>query len=344
MCRHTLYLVYAKTGFRQNVWTLALEFTQPCRFFLAAAILGLSPIAGAQVTGAVPRRDSSKVVLAAPKTPRPEPGAQPDGPVDEGLVTDRPDFTESSSTVGKGRVQLESGYTFSRDGDVGVRSNHAYPELLLRAGVFADRLELRLGQSFTRTSVTSVEGNRRSLHGADDLYLGVKLAVAAQRGRRPEVAVVVQSTVPTGTSALTAGRLLPGINLLYGMELGASTFTLGGSSQINGAMNDDAREYAEFAQSVTAGWDFAKTLGVYAEAFAFVPHGRSGESVPRTSYLNGGFRFKPTKNLQYDVRVGRGLTTASDDFFVGFGVSVRRWLHRCAAGVFRRRVRSCHRP
>ena len=276
------------------------------------------------MTGVVPRRDSAKVVLAAPRTPRPEPGAQPDRPVDEGIVTDRPDFTESSSTVGKGRVQLESGYTFSRDGDASVRSNHAYPELLLRAGVFADRLELRVGQSFTRTSVTSVEGDRRSLHGADDLYLGVKLAVAAQRGWRPEVALVVQSTVPTGASALTAGRLLPGINLLYGMELGASAFTIGGSSQINVAMKDNSREYDEFAQSVTAGWDFAKTLGAYAEAFAFMPHGRSGESVPRTSYVNGGFRFKPTKNLQYDVRVGRGLTAASDDFFVGFGVSVRR--------------------
>ena len=150
------------------------------------------------------------------------------------------------------------------------------------------------------------------------------MAVTAQRGWRPEVALVVQSTVPTGADALTAGRLLPGINILYGMEIGANAFTLGGSTQINGAMNDDAQEYAEFAQSVTAGWDFAKRLGAYAEAFAFVPYGRSGERVRRTSYVNGGFRFKPARNLQYDVRVGRGLTTASDDFFIGFGVSVRR--------------------
>ena len=324
MRRHILYLVCAKIGFRQNLWTQAVESPQRRRFLLVAAILGLSPVARAQVSGGVPRRDSSKVVVAAQGTPLPGPGAQPDRPVDDGIVTDRPDFTESSSTVGKGRVQIEAGYTFSRDGDVGARSNHAYPELLLRAGVFSERLELRAGQSFTRTIVTTVEGDRLSVHGADDLYLGVKMAVTAQRGWRPEVALVVQSTVPTGADALTAGRLLPGINILYGMEIGANAFTLGGSTQINGAMNDDAQEYAEFAQSVTAGWDFATRLGAYAEAFAFVPYGRSGERVRRTSYVNGGFRFKPARNLQYDVRVGRGLTTASDDFFIGFGVSVRR--------------------
>jgi Putative MetA-pathway of phenol degradation len=314
-------LIFART------YGLAVESSQR-RFLLVAALLALPRVAGAQAIHPSPHADSATLALAGPKrrdrlllTPAEPPPARP---VDEGIVTDRPDFTESSSTVGKGRVQLEAGYTFSRDRDAGIRGSQAFPELLLRAGVLSDRLELRLGQSFTRTSVTSVEGDALSFQGADDLYVGAKLAVAAQRGWFPEVAIVVQSTLPTGAAALTAGRLLPGVNLLYGMDLGASAFTLGGSSQINGAMNDDAREYAEFAQSVTLGWDFAKTLGVYAEAFAFVPQGRSGDAVARTSYLNGGFRFKPTQNLQYDVRIGRGLTAASEDFFVGFGVSVRR--------------------
>ena len=31
---------------------------------------------------------------------------------EEPLVTDRPDFTESSSSLGKGYLQLESGFTF----------------------------------------------------------------------------------------------------------------------------------------------------------------------------------------------------------------------------------------
>ena len=38
---------------------------------------------------------------------------EPEGP--DQIATDRPDFTEASSTVGRGRVQLESGYTFFTD-------------------------------------------------------------------------------------------------------------------------------------------------------------------------------------------------------------------------------------
>ncbi len=38
---------------------------------------------------------------------------QPDQP----LVTDRPDFTEASSVVGLGILQIESGYTYTYDTD-----------------------------------------------------------------------------------------------------------------------------------------------------------------------------------------------------------------------------------
>ncbi len=50
---------------------------------------------------------------------------------EEPLVTDRPDFTEASSTVGKGRVQVELGYTYFSDKNNGVRARaHSYPEVL----------------------------------------------------------------------------------------------------------------------------------------------------------------------------------------------------------------------
>ena len=239
------------------------------------------------------------------------------------ITTDRPDFTEASSTVGKGRQQIESGYTFSRNRDAGILSSHAYPELLLRVGVISDALELRVGQSFIRSTAASVDGDEVVSTGAEDLYLGVKLALSSQRQTWPEVALVAQSTVPTGTHGLTAGRMLPGANLLYGWELGSGAFSLGGSSQVNGALNDDRHTYAEFAQAVTVGWDFVKRVGAYVEAYAFVPLGNAGASVERTRYLNGGFRFRPNRSVQLDVRVGRGLTAASDDYFVGAGFSVR---------------------
>src|SRR5215207_9327340 len=65
--------------------------------------------------------------------------------LDEPLVTDRPDFTESPATVGQGVVQLETGYTFTTDSAGGLRTtNHSFPESLWRIGMLADWLEFRI--------------------------------------------------------------------------------------------------------------------------------------------------------------------------------------------------------
>src|SRR6202040_1852974 len=88
------------------------------------------------------------------------------------LEPDRPHFPEASTTVGNGRAILESGYTFTKKGT--SFSSHSYPEALLRAGVFADWLELRIGQSFVNQRQTE-DGMTTSANGAQDLYLGMKL-------------------------------------------------------------------------------------------------------------------------------------------------------------------------
>src|SRR5262245_10367572 len=74
-------------------------------------------------------------------------GADSEKSEEKPIESDRPDFTEASSTVGKGRIQLEAGYTYIRDrpGSVTTHS-HSYPEALLRIGALAEWLEFRLGQ------------------------------------------------------------------------------------------------------------------------------------------------------------------------------------------------------
>ena len=67
----------------------------------------------------------------------------------EPLVTDRPDFTESTVTVGRGVMQLECGYTFTADDEAGVRTNnHSFPETLLRVGMLAEWFELRFDWNY----------------------------------------------------------------------------------------------------------------------------------------------------------------------------------------------------
>ena len=40
-------------------------------------------------------------------------------------------------------------------------------------------------------------------------------------------------------------------------------------------------------------------------------------------YFNGGFTYRLTPDIQFDVRTGVGLNRHADDFFAGTGFAVR---------------------
>lgn len=125
------------------------------------------------------------------------------------LVTDRPDFTESSVVVPRGAWQLESGFALTRDS--GVRSLGA-PEMLLRWGI-GRRTELRLGlPDFVHT--------RGSEHGDGfaDTYLGFKQQLGAARSGLG-LALIPAVSLPTGARRLTSGRVDPEVKLAWSRPL-----------------------------------------------------------------------------------------------------------------------------
>jgi len=234
---------------------------------------------------------------------------------DPGIVTDRPDFTEASSTVGKGTFQIESGYTYILGGKGADRSiQHSLPEALFRYGVIADWLELRAAWNY---SVETAGPGHKS--GADDLYLGFKLGLTEQQGALPEMALILQTTVPTGANFFSSNATLPGANWLYGWDINEFLAT-GGSTQVNAAIDGD-ETYTEFAQSWTINYTLAEKLGGYTEWFAFAPYAADTASIEH--YFDGGITFRPTKNIQWDVRGGAGLNDAAADYFAGVGLSLR---------------------
>jgi hypothetical protein len=240
----------------------------------------------------------------------------------EPLVTDRPDFTEASSTVGLGVMQLEAGYTYVYDDDdSGSFRAHSFPESLLRVGMLADWLEFRMAWNYVEETTTEFGGQRQLQTGSEDLYLGFKIGLTGQEGILPEMALMPQMTVPTGSSDFNAGEVLPGLNWLYGWDVNDWIAT-GGSTQANRALDDDTDEpYLEIAQSWTVGYSLADWLGMYTEWFALIPDG--ADVNPTEHYANGGFTFLVTNNVQFDVRAGVGLNEDADDFFTGAGFAIR---------------------
>ncbi len=141
---------------------------------------------------------------------------------------DRPDVTESSSTVGSGVLQIEAGYTYLQDCTAGqLNQSHSFPEVLLRYGTPADWLELRFA-----TNISHQKAETTSFTGTEDLYFGAKLGLTLQEGLYPEMALVPQMTIPSGSGTLTAGKLLPvsigstaGISMMLSAQLEAPSLT-----------------------------------------------------------------------------------------------------------------------
>src|ERR1700752_4330658 len=76
------------------------------------------------------------------------------------LITDRPDFTESSEVVGSGVVQIESGLTFEQTNETAKQVTA--PQLLVRVGI-GPRVELRVaGDGFVSQSVETPGGVERT--------------------------------------------------------------------------------------------------------------------------------------------------------------------------------------
>jgi len=237
--------------------------------------------------------------------------------LDEPLVTDRPDFTEATSTVGRGVAQLEMGYTYTFD-DAGTATtrSHSYPETLLRYGVLADWLEFRIAWNYEHQ-----QSGGATLAGSEDLYLGFKIGLTPQEGFLPEMALIPQMTVPTGADAFSADEVLPGVNWVYGWEINKFLSTAG-STQFNRAIDGGTgNAYTEWAQSWTVGYSLHDRLGAYTEWFAIIPH--SAETQKTEHYFNGGFTFLFSDDVQGDIRAGVGLNAAADNYFIGTGVSIR---------------------
>jgi hypothetical protein len=233
------------------------------------------------------------------------------------LVTDRPDFTEASSTVGRGILQMEMGYTYTYDHDgTAQKLAHSYPEILLRYGVLADWLEFRIAANFA-----AEKSGGLTISGSEDLYLGFKIGLTPQHEWLPETALIPQMTVPSGSDDFSNNEVLPGVNLVYSWDL-TDRLSTAGSTQFNSALDGTtSNDYAQWAQSWAIGYSLTDQLSVYTEWYAFFPHG--ADNAKEEHYLNGGFARLIGDNLQWDIRGGVGLNEVADDYFLGTGLSIR---------------------
>ncbi len=245
-------------------------------------------------------------------------GAQDFSGLDEPLITDRPDFTESTDTVPRGHFQLEGGFTATRVDDEDGRS---LGELLLRIGL-SDRLEARIGAG----SHSWVDGPGGEVSGFEDPALGVKIRLSPETEMlpplRPSMALLLGVSIPAGDDELTSDEWIPEAKLALAWTL---TERFGLATNLNaayppGAGGDGDDRFLQLFGSLSGAYSFTDRIGGYLEYYGYVEEEENG---PGTHYLNTGITYLISNDLQIDLRYGRGLNDPDPDDFVGIGAAVR---------------------
>ena len=227
------------------------------------------------------------------------------------LVTDRPDFTESSFAIAKGWFQLESGLSFEGDGP-DARAFTA-PAALVRIGL-GFNTELRLaGDGLVSQSFA---GSRTS--GFSDVEIGAKTQLLFHDRAGFDLAVLPAVSLPTGADGFSSESVDPSVKITWGRDLPGG---IGMTGNFNFAsLTDDLGRFRQEAVSLSFGRGLTANWSAYAEAYAFSRLGR-GEDAAMT--LNGGFTRAVGSNIQLDIEAGRGVTSSAPDWFVAAGFALR---------------------
>ncbi len=295
---------------------------------VVALLIGMGSQCAAQELFLLPELpDEFEVLEELPLTTAPPPWLH--GQMEEEsepIETDRHDFTQSARTVDPGTLQIEAGYTFFyRDYREEIETAHTLPETVVRYGLI-EGLEFRVRTNY----VWQFRDEEGEQDGAEDIRWGFKLQISEPEGWRPESALRLLSTIPSGGDAWSTDRMEFGADYVYAWDIadginlaGSSGFATNGAGEysLGGALEGEAQNFIAYAQSAALGLEMTEKSEVYFEWYTLWTQGLSNEQV--LTFFNIGLDYRLTDNLVIDVRVGKGLSDEADDFFAGAGGGIR---------------------
>jgi hypothetical protein len=237
----------------------------------------------------------------------------------QSIGTDRPDFVESSSTVGTGQLQVEGSAAFDHSGTPGLVVDNFTTPFLFRLGI-ADSWELRLESDWlTRSEVTDAAagGATLSTTGVSDFDLGVKWAFHASEGAGPSMAALVHASLPTGSADFRGRGMRPSLRVTMEWALEGDW----GIGVMPGVLydRDDSGGFASGMLGVTVGKGLTDRLRAFAEvAFdQIAEEARGGNSA----FVDFGGTLLLNDFWQLDVAAAVGLTDQTPDYGLTLGLS-----------------------
>lgn len=226
------------------------------------------------------------------------------------IDADRPGLADTSTVIGRGRIQIESGLQWEpSDGE----HSFFFPTLF-RVGL-SDRFEARLeGNGF---AWVDADGERQS--GLTPLSIGAEAVLLHLDGRRPGVGLIGRVFPAWGTGGFESNRVTGDVRL-------AADWAFADRLSLNPNLGIGWYEGVERNFTTVL---FAVTL-TYAPrpnvAWFIDTGGQSTESEGgvASAIVDAGVAYIPRQNWQFDISAGkRALGRTSAQAFVSIGFAYR---------------------
>jgi len=231
------------------------------------------------------------------------------------MITDRPDQTESSISIPKKTLQIETGFVFESDNgkDLSYDNMH-YMTTLLRYGLF-DGFEVRLSSAYSTTNVNiKATDTDSTAAGMIPIVVGFKSNITQQKGFLPEMAIMGSFSIPkTGTKDFQLRNLAADIRLAGSWAI---IDGLGTGINVGAAWSDDPLPIYFYTWVV--GVSIVKRLNGFVELYGHM----QDLSLPSHKF-DAGITYLIRHNLQFDVSAGMGISEIAPDYFINGGIAWR---------------------
>ena len=219
------------------------------------------------------------------------------------LVTDRPDQTESSSTIPKYSIQIETGFLY-QNGESRFEKQLLIPTILLRYG-FTEIIELRLGEQIEYWPNIF---NAKADFGISDLELGTKIQILRKENMNTEIAFLSHIILPTGTNSMSINKIGT-VNKIAFSHVISPVFDVG----YNVGYNNFGKGKGDFTYSSVLGIEISEKIATYIEVY-----GELTEFKNIVANFDSGLTYLLKPNMQIDLSFGLGLNTKMNYLALGF--------------------------
>jgi hypothetical protein len=240
--------------------------------------------------------------------------AQSPSSADPGIVTDRPDVTESSVVVPKGSLQLENGITWTSDRGANTVD---LSETLMRLGV-STRTEIRIVAPNHVNDVSYPDNPS----GFGDIALGMKQQLGPLPGGF-DLSVIATLSLPTGADHISSHGFDPFIKFPWSKDFRAG-WSFGGMQSVfwnteEGKRNLTAEQTFYIEKEITKPWDaFAEYAGDFSQ----------WGGSKQIAHLGTAYRITPTQQVDFHFGFGLSHNAPGRFFAVGYSFRIDRVWHQ----------------